>query len=542
MISLEEMDENFKFIVLEVTKQMEDTFQALNQPSDGIIDRIYARDDYIDNLKSIIEEKCFLRILKSDKANKQVVSLIRSVNIISSNLEKMADYAVNIVGQLQYFNNHSIIEGFDYESLFTEIFNALENIEVALLTRNITMALDICRREFELDKLYKVNFEEIMGKLKMGKDVGDFVTLLFIFQYLERAGDALLNIGEAIIFSVVGEKLRIHQYQALEKTLASSDSTVSISDFEIESIWEGRSGCRIGRLYDGTSQEVIFKEGQVKKLLKEKENLEIWETILPGLPPKIYNYQQNGDYASILVECLYGSTFQQMILNKTDIKVLQDTLHLIMDTIKMLWEKTKKPNPIRSSYLDQLSSRINDVYKVHPEFNGHQKMIGSLTTPSFNKLIEAAQSIDRDLASPFSVFIHGDFNINNIIYNSKAKRIHFIDVYRSREMDYVQDVSVFLISNFRIPVFDSDIRTTLNETTQKFYRFAKDFARQHDDQTFAIRLALGLIRSFVSSTRFEFNEDFAKAMQLRAVYLLEKLVNYKGSQEAFQFPEEVIMY
>ncbi|MEZ6084203.1 MAG: hypothetical protein R3E58_09730 [Phycisphaerae bacterium] len=110
-------------------------------------------------------------------------------------------------------------------------------------------------------------------------------------------------------------------------------------------------------------------------------------------------------------------------------------------------------------------------------------------------------------------------------------------------MDYVQDVSVFLVSNFRMPVFDPDMRARIGDVMLDFYRFAKNYACEHDDDTFDARLALGLIRSFMSSTRFELDETFAKTMYLRSAYLLEAFITHIGRPwNTFAFNDEVLRF
>ena len=49
--------ENLKFLIIEVTKQVEDTLAVLEAPRDAVIDRILTRDDYINNLRSVILNK-----------------------------------------------------------------------------------------------------------------------------------------------------------------------------------------------------------------------------------------------------------------------------------------------------------------------------------------------------------------------------------------------------------------------------------------------------------------------------------------------------
>jgi len=132
---------------------------------------------------------------------------------------------------------------------------------------------------------------------------------------------------------------------------------------------------------------------------------------------------------------------------------------------------------------------------------------------------------------------------NNIVYNQSKERIHFVDLSRSEMADYVQDGSVFLVSNFRIPVFEEKLRDRLNGVIEIFFEFLKNFSQAQGDETFDARMALGLARSFYTSTRFEMNPEFAKEMYLRAVFLLEKVFNHQERPwDAFKLPNHVLYY
>ena len=88
--------ENFKFLALEVTKLLEDTQRVLLDPQDEARSKLAARDDYIDNLKSMIENKCF-RLLTSEDLDEGTINLIRAINTATNNLERIADFGVNII-------------------------------------------------------------------------------------------------------------------------------------------------------------------------------------------------------------------------------------------------------------------------------------------------------------------------------------------------------------------------------------------------------------------------------------------------------------
>jgi hypothetical protein len=104
-------------------------------------------------------------------------------------------------------------------------------------------------------------------------------------------------------------------------------------------------------------------------------------------------------------------------------------------------------------------------------------------------------------------------------------------------MDYVQDVSVFMVSNYRLQIFDAPMRRRIMELTHDFYRFASDYARKSGDRTFELRLALGLARSFASSTRFILDKSLARAMFLRSRYLIEQVLATKTADaKAYRVP------
>jgi hypothetical protein len=73
-------------------------------------------------------------------------------------------------------------------------------------------------------------------------------------------------------------------------------------------------------------------------------------------------------------------------------------------------------------------------------------------------------------------------------------------------------------------------------------RFAAAFAARHGDATFDIRLALGLGRSLVTSTRFELSERFARLMFHRGVFLLERVAAHTGDPADFRLPIDALCY
>jgi phosphate uptake regulator/aminoglycoside phosphotransferase len=543
MVALESIDENLKFLILEVESQVRLTFRLLNDADIDLLEKITSKDDYVDNLKKIIENDCFSRIHGSRAAGDDEVNYIRSAQAICVNLERIADFCVNIAKQTEYLIEFKMLHQSNYHEMFGLVQKSLSRVFTSLQARNLDGALGICRSEYQLDEIYKENFDLIMARLRTGHYVEDLITTLFIFRYLERIGDSLLNIGEALIFAAIGEPIKIDQFESLEQILSKSGMQKTLSDGDFKSIWGSRSGCRIGRVTirndDKAPEQAIFKEGSQAKVRREKENIERWHAIRPGLGPKILGYRENGEKASLLVEFLPGRTLDSVILS-SDIPTLQLVSNLLKETIKGIWRLTKTLGRTPTDYMDQLKSRMETIRRVHPEFIRSAEGIDGLRIYSSEELMLQCAEVEKAHPAPFSTLIHGDFNTNNILYNAVEQTIGYIDFYRTREADYIQDAAVFLVSNFRIPVFEPEARRRLNWIIAEFYEFFRSFARDNGDATFEIRMALALARSFYTSTRFELNLPFARGMFTRSHYLMEKILAHREVGGSFKFPRHVL--
>ena len=541
---LEGIEENFRFMVLEVSKQVSSALLVVERPDLERIKRIESRDDYIDNLKSVIENACWGRIHGSTDRNKRTLDLVRAANIININLERIADYAVNIVSQMQYLTDPAFIHRYDYRAPFVDVDKALGLVFPALTRQDVRLALRICRAEFALDDHFKTAFDAILADLRRGESPENAISSFNIFRYLERMGDALLNIGEAVIFAALGEKLKIHQYQALKGTLELDDETpIPAGDFH--SIWGTRSGCRIGRVQEDQgprSKGVLFKEGNAAKLAKEKENIERWERLSPGLAPSIQAFQTDGDSASMLLEYLGGCNVQQLVLT-ADRDIVENACFLITQTVGGLWEQTLVRREVPLDALAQLRSRLDDVFGLHPGLGFDRLFIGQAKVPALDELLCAAEAAEKTLSAPFAVLLHGDFNLNNLVYDHTAQRIHYIDLHRSREGDYAQDTAVFLASNFRLPFFDLKARSQFELVMRRFLEFARSFAAEQGDTAFEARLTFAVARALATSARFEMNRSFARELFQRGVYLLERAVAHGGRPwPVLTFPDAVLVY
>jgi len=544
MMIQEGIDENLRFLIIEVRKQVEKSRRFLQKPSRELLDSLQAKDDYIDNLKNTIQSKCFKHAIRGTRVQ---VDLLKAIEITAVNLERIADFCENMSQQANYVFESGILDEYDFDPMFEIVLDALERVEEAIFEQDVQKSLALCRAEDELDRHYARRFHQCIEDMRAGRDPQNVVTVIFIYRYLERMGDSLLNIGEAVISASMGERLKIDRYLALEDSLESSDLNElkhSMRSVALQPMSETKSGCRISRVQSSKGgRPVIFKEGRLNKLQDEKRCVEMWHEIMPGLAPHIHSFHHspNEDSGAILFEFLPGLTFDRIVM-QPDMDAVEDALREVCAVLRDIWDRTRQTPGKPAGYMKQLLSRLPDVYEVHPEFEQGDWAAEGMSFPSLEDLVAKARALEEEhLQPPFSVFIHGDLNVDNIICNHEDHTVHFIDLHRSRHTDYVQDVSVFMVSNQRLQVFEDRVRKRLNHVAGSFFEFARSYADSQGDSTFRARLALGLARSYVTSTRFVLDEDFAKSLFMKACFLLGRLVAHPPDQlSAFRIPEEIL--
>jgi phosphate uptake regulator len=530
--------ENLHFLLAEVAAHLALLKQYLDQPSINIATRVLERQGYVESLRTAIHNHA-LRQMASTKQESER-QRFRSTEIIATHLERIAELCREAVAQGTHLRHTRRLKLKDYLEMLDQVSDALNLIEPALLEKETRQALKIGKVERRLDKAYRKLLKQGIGGLKKARHPADCITRILLAHRIEQMGDALLQISEAIISVCMGQHFDTERFHALSASIDELEAVKDLEEVQVVALAQTRSGSAVNALSDSDDvYQAIFKGGRKRKLKEERQRVEDWHEIMPGLAPKILSFQKRGDSAALLIEHLAGETFEQILLHGSD-ALLQEAFGQLTKTLKRIWRETRSDKPVRADYIGQLGKRLPDVYAIHPAFESTACTIGGVAVADFGQQLVRLKRLERGVKAPFSVYIHGDFNIDNIIYDPGEERINFIDLHRSRYMDYLQDVSVFMVSCYRLQVFDPRIRRRIQGLCLDFYRIVGQYGRRHGDSRFEIRLALGLIRSFATSTRFILDKSLSWAMYNRAVYLAQRLLESEERGRDFKLPIEEI--
>jgi Phosphate uptake regulator len=454
---------------------------------------------------------------------------------ISGRLHRISELGLNVASQMRHLSHSSFLAAYDLSGFFDEIDRGLAMIRPALEQRKLKMVVALCRVEERLDALYADSFRRLIREMEEGLgQPGDRVTVLMIVHYLERIGDLILEIGEELLHLVLGENLHYSQYLALEAGLKASGLSGRSLAYpgEFQSIWSGRSGCRIGVVGGeevglAGGEPVVFKHGPSAKLEKELENLKIWSELWPGLPPGVRAFvpAEGGGEAALVLEYIQGDTLRDMFLKGPAAEAFKE-LTGALNLMAGLWRETRLEKEIRAGFAKQSLKRLGPVRALYPDladFNGHW---GAIQIRPFAELLEEALLYEQALPAPFTVRAHGDFNLSNVMRDNKKGSYRFIDLYRSRLSDYAQDLSVMTMSILRLPLSGAPARERLSRAAQLVWTFALDFAAQNHDPTLEARLSFGLARSYLTSARFETRRAVAARFLGYSRFLWEQLLDH----------------
>jgi len=524
---------NLVFLIAEVSSHISNLQHYISHPSSNSAASILERSGYAFNLKIRIQQDEHDYIARQGE-NETNSMVFRAVNSIASHLDRIAKLCRDCIQHATKLKSRDILQADEYELLLDRVAWGISLIDRAISDNDMPLVIKISHVEQQLKSSCQKLIEKYSLALRSKKNTDDLISALFIARSVDNMGDALLNISESLLSGMLGQAINMERYHSLHGFVEQLKEDKQ-QKIVVKTIAETRSGSAISSISvmddDERKMLAVFKDGKKHKLNEERESVNSWHKIYPGIAPKILSYNKQGKSAALLIEHLEGLTFEGLLLKESP-QLQNQALKKLCHTLKSIWQTTRRKKKVSAHYMRQLKRRMPEVYRVHPQFKQGKIQISDLKVVSLETLIKRAEVFEKALKPCFSVYIHGDFNSDNIIYDPLEKKINFIDLHRSCYMDYVQDVSVFMVSNYRLQALDSKLRQRVLKLTLNFYQFAAQFAQKNADKSFELRLALGLARSFASSTRFILDKTLAKAMVMRSQYLLEQLLALKPHQSA----------
>jgi phosphate transport system protein len=186
-----------------------DAQEALMKSDPDRAERVIATDKEVDLLEKEIDEDCLTALALHHPAAVDL-RLLAAVMKIVNDLERMGDSAVNIAQAVQVLSKEPPLKPYiDLPRLSQLVQKMVRESLDSFVQRNTQLALDICKRDDQIDGLYKQLFRELLTfMIEDPKTVTRALHLLLIARNLERIADHATNIAEDVIYYVEGKDIR----------------------------------------------------------------------------------------------------------------------------------------------------------------------------------------------------------------------------------------------------------------------------------------------------------------------------------------------
>lgn len=188
--------------------------KGLFERDDNMCNLVVAEDESVDQLEKQVDKDgvgILTRFQPVAGDLRQIVSAMK----VSSNLERIADQAVNIARKARKLNAQVPLPEV---ALLTPMFDGatalLRDSLQAYVQADVTLASALKARDKKLDALDG----EIAGKLTEAMSakpdrIADYLKLIFICRHLERVGDHATNIAEDAVYAASAADIRHMQGQ-----------------------------------------------------------------------------------------------------------------------------------------------------------------------------------------------------------------------------------------------------------------------------------------------------------------------------------------
>ncbi|MCZ7649863.1 MAG: phosphate signaling complex protein PhoU [Thermoanaerobaculia bacterium] len=195
-----------------VEEMIAGAMQALVDRDSERASLVIQTDLEVDALELKIDEACNAALVRFQPAAIDLRFLV-AVMKSSHDLERMGDSAVNVAEAVEVLNQEPPLKPYiDLPRLAELVRQMVKDSLDAFVQRDADRAFDVCRRDDEVDALYKQLFRELLTyMMEDPKAVTRSLHLLLVARNFERIADHATNIAEDVVYYVRGEDIRHHR-------------------------------------------------------------------------------------------------------------------------------------------------------------------------------------------------------------------------------------------------------------------------------------------------------------------------------------------
>lgn len=192
-----------------VETAIKNAVNSLVDRDDELAKKVISEDHTINALDVQIDEEC-IRIIACIQPMAQDLRFITTAMKITTDLERIADNAVNIAERALELNKEPILKPYiDIPRMSRIAQRMVVDTINAYINKDNTLAKDVIMRDDVMDDLNEKIWGELMDiMMKDPSTISRAVKITYVSKYLERIADHATNIAEDVIYMTKGKIIR----------------------------------------------------------------------------------------------------------------------------------------------------------------------------------------------------------------------------------------------------------------------------------------------------------------------------------------------
>ena len=212
MIIAKELDRLKELVVrmsMYVESAIKDAVNALVERDDDLARKVIDGDHVINEHDVLVDEEC-IRILALTQPMAKDLRFITTAMKITTDLERLADNAVNIAERALELNKEPLLKPYIDIPRMSRISQSMVHDSIdAFINGNIELAKKTIMTDDIIDDLTEKIWKELMGIMTSDPaTITRAVKISYVSKYLERIADHATNIAEDVIYLIGGKIIR----------------------------------------------------------------------------------------------------------------------------------------------------------------------------------------------------------------------------------------------------------------------------------------------------------------------------------------------
>jgi phosphate transport system protein len=212
------LDEELKLVkekLIRMASLVEDSISesilGLKEEREDLPREVLRREDRINQL-DVEVDALGMKLLALNQPMALDLRFIAAVLRIGRDLERMGDLAVNIAERtLDIIRQPKLKPLIDIPRMAEAAQGMVRDSITAFVERNPALALDVCRRDEDVDALNNQVFRELLTYMMQDPaTITRAVDLILVARHLERIADHATNVAEDVIYYVEGRTIKHH--------------------------------------------------------------------------------------------------------------------------------------------------------------------------------------------------------------------------------------------------------------------------------------------------------------------------------------------